>query len=46
MINLKCIKDSDFVTSSRKQAEEYLSEAIDLGDRVSAAVRKEFETSR
>jgi formiminotetrahydrofolate cyclodeaminase len=32
MINPKSIKDSDFVTSSRKQAEEYLSEAIDLAD--------------
>lgn len=46
MINLKSIKDSDFVTSTRKQAEEYISEAIELADQVSAAVRKELETSR
>ncbi len=46
MINLKSIKDSRFVTPTRKQAEEYLSEATELADRISSVVLKELETSR
>ena len=45
MINLKGIQDSDFATSTRKQAEEYISEATELADQVSAAVRKELASS-
>ncbi|MEE9179650.1 MAG: glutamate formimidoyltransferase [Vicinamibacteria bacterium] len=45
MINLKSIKDSDFVTSTRKQAEEYLFEVAQLAEQVSAVVRKELGSS-
>jgi glutamate formiminotransferase/formiminotetrahydrofolate cyclodeaminase len=42
LINLKNIKDSGFVTLTRKQAEEYLSEATELAEQISTAVRKEL----
>jgi glutamate formiminotransferase/formiminotetrahydrofolate cyclodeaminase len=42
MINLKNIKDSDFVSSTRQKAEEYLAEATKLADEISTAVRKEL----
>jgi glutamate formiminotransferase/formiminotetrahydrofolate cyclodeaminase len=42
MTNLKNIKDADFVSSTRRQAEDYMSEATKLADGVSAAVREEL----
>jgi formiminotetrahydrofolate cyclodeaminase len=40
LINLNNMKPSDFVTSTRKQAEEYLAEATKLAEAISEGVRK------